>query len=78
RLATELREAFLQHRDGARVFAGTYVISENVLRINNTLITLIMQSGASAELASNMSMTLLYFILGCCIEQQAITLIDSE
>ena len=37
-----------------------------------------MQSGASAELASNMSMTLLYFILGCCIEQQAITLIDSE
>ncbi len=42
-------------------FAGTYVISENVLRINNTLITLIMQSGASAELASNMSMTLLYF-----------------
>lgn len=78
RLATELREAFLQHRDGARVFAGTYVISENVLRINNTLITLIMQSGASAELASNMSMILLYFILGCCIEQQAITLIDSE
>ena len=39
------------------------MISENVLRINNTLITLIMQSGASAELANNMSMTLLYFIL---------------
>ncbi|MDM3682443.1 TetR/AcrR family transcriptional regulator C-terminal domain-containing protein, partial [Proteus mirabilis] len=72
RLATDLREAFFLHGDGARVFGGTYVISENVLRINNTLITLIMQSVASAELASNMSMTLLYFILGCCIEQQAI------
>ena len=72
------KQTLIEGMADRRVFAGTYVISENVLRINNTLITLIMQSGASAELASNMSMTLLYFILGCCIEQQAITLIDSE
>ncbi|MFB0772932.1 TetR/AcrR family transcriptional regulator C-terminal domain-containing protein [Proteus cibi] len=77
-LAYDLRNAFLRHRDGARVFAGTYVISENVLRINNTFISAIMQSGASAELASQMTMTLLYFILGCCIEQQSVMLIEKE
>lgn len=77
-LAYDLRNAFLRHRDGARVFAGTYVISENVLRINNTFIRAIMQSGASAELASKMTMTLLYFILGCCIEQQSVMLIEKE
>lgn len=64
RLSYDLRNAFLRHRDGARVFAGTYVISENVLRINNTFISAIMQSGTSAQLASKITMTLLYFILG--------------
>lgn len=76
RLSADLRNAFLLHRDGARVFAGTYVISENVLRINNTFINAIMQSGASAQLASKMTMALLYFILGCCIEQQSVMLIE--
>ena len=75
-LAYDLRNAFLRHRDGARIFAGTYVISENVLRINNTFISAIIQSGVSAELASKMTMTLLYFILGCCIEQQSVMLIE--
>ncbi|WP_272687482.1 MULTISPECIES: TetR/AcrR family transcriptional regulator C-terminal domain-containing protein [Providencia] len=67
----QLRDALLQHRDGARVFAGTYVISDNVLRINNALIKTFMQSGMSAEKAANSTMTIFYFILGCCIEQQA-------
>ncbi|XTD81964.1 TetR/AcrR family transcriptional regulator C-terminal domain-containing protein [Proteus vulgaris] len=78
RLSYDLRNAFLRHRDGARVFAGTYVISENVLRINNTFISAIMQSGTSAQLASKITMTLLYFILGCCIEQQSVMLIEKE
>lgn len=78
RLSYDLRNAFLRHRDGARVFAGTYVISENVLRINNTFISAIMQSGTSAQLASKITMTLLYFILGRCIEQQSVMLIEKE
>ncbi|EJD6043603.1 TetR/AcrR family transcriptional regulator C-terminal domain-containing protein [Providencia rettgeri] len=70
-LTSQLRDALLQHRDGARVFAGTYVISDNVLRINNALIKTFVQSGVSANQAASSTMTVFYFILGCCIEQQA-------
>ncbi|ENR5393006.1 TetR/AcrR family transcriptional regulator C-terminal domain-containing protein [Providencia rettgeri] len=72
-ITSQLRNALLQHRDGARVFAGTYVISNNVLRINNALIKTFMQTGISAEKAASCTMTVFYFILGCCIEQQAST-----
>lgn len=72
-ITSQLRNALLQHRDGARVFAGTYVISDNVLRINNALIKTFMQTGISAEKAASCTMTVFYFILGCCIEQQAAT-----
>lgn len=70
-LASELREALMAHRDGARVFAGTYVISDNILRINNALISAFSQSGAPLSAAAEATMTVLYFVLGCCIEQQA-------
>ncbi|MEX0422716.1 TetR/AcrR family transcriptional regulator C-terminal domain-containing protein [Providencia rettgeri] len=72
-ITSQLRNALLQHRDGARVFAGTYVISDNVLRINNALIKTFMQAGISAEKAASCTMTVFYFILGCCIEQQTST-----
>ncbi|AVE41566.1 MULTISPECIES: TetR/AcrR family transcriptional regulator C-terminal domain-containing protein [Providencia] len=71
KITTQLRKALLQHRDGARVFAGTYAISDNVLRINNALIKTFVQSGMSADKAASCTMTVFYFILGCCIEQQA-------
>ncbi|MGG4662048.1 TetR/AcrR family transcriptional regulator C-terminal domain-containing protein [Providencia vermicola] len=70
-VTSQLRNALLQHRDGARVFAGTYVVSENVLRINNALIKIFVQSGLSAKNAARTTMTVFYFVLGCCIEQQA-------
>lgn len=70
-ITSQLRNALLQHRDGARVFAGTYVVSDNVLRINNALIKTFMQTGLSANKAASSTMTVFYFILGCCIEQQA-------
>lgn len=72
-ITSQLRNALLQHRDGARVFAGTYVVSANVLRINNALIKTFMQAGFSAKKAASSTMTVFYFILGCCIEQQAAT-----
>lgn len=72
-ITSQLRNALLQHRDGARVFAGTYVVSANVLRINNALIKTFMQAGLSAKKAASTTMTVFYFILGCCIEQQAAT-----
>ncbi|ENU1226672.1 MULTISPECIES: TetR/AcrR family transcriptional regulator C-terminal domain-containing protein [Providencia] len=72
-ITSQLRSALLQHRDGARVFAGTYVISDNVLRINNALIKTFMQAELPVEKAASCTMTVFYFILGCCIEQQTST-----
>ena len=37
-IAVELRLALLQHRDGARVFAGTYIVTDNVLRTSEAMI----------------------------------------
>lgn len=72
-ITSQLRNALLQHRDAARVFAGTYVVSDNVLRINNALIKTFMQTGISVEKAASCTMTVFYFTLGCCIEQQSST-----
>ncbi|MDV5225234.1 TetR/AcrR family transcriptional regulator C-terminal domain-containing protein [Providencia rettgeri] len=73
KITSQLRNALLKHRDGARVFAGTYIISDNVLHINNALIKTFMQAGIPVESAASSTMTVFYFILGCCIEQQAAT-----
>ena len=41
-----IRRAFLAHRDGARVFAGTYVPTDNVLRIVEAMMALMQGAGA--------------------------------
>jgi len=71
-IALELRQALLAHRDGARVFAGTYVVTDNVLRTSDALIGAFVRSGASAHRAASASLSLLYFILGFVMEEQAL------
>lgn len=71
-IAAELRRALLQHRDGARVFAGTYVVTDNVLRTSEALISAFVQSGADAQRAATYSFSVTYYVLGFVMEEQAL------
>jgi TetR/AcrR family tetracycline transcriptional repressor len=67
-----IRKAFLAHRDGARVFAGTYVPTDNVLRVVETMMALMQQAGASPKLSSDGAFSLVYYVLGFTMEEQGL------
>ncbi|WP_373376276.1 TetR/AcrR family transcriptional regulator C-terminal domain-containing protein [Cupriavidus nantongensis] len=71
-IAAALRQALLQRRDGARVFAGTYVVSDNVLRINESMLEAFALAGVDVSRASTYSFSVLYYILGFVMEEQAL------
>ncbi len=71
-VAGELRQALLRHRDGARVFAGTYVVTDNVLRTSEAFISAFVQAGADARLAATSSFSVTYYVLGFVMEEQAL------
>lgn len=71
-VARAIRRAFLAHRDGARVFAGTYVPTDNVLRVAEVMMALMREGGASPKLASDGAFTLVYFVLGFTTEEQGL------
>ena len=66
------RRALLAHRDGARVFSGTYLTDPGVLKAQER--GLGMMTGAGFTLASVVrAYSLLYnFIVGFCIEEQSV------
>jgi TetR/AcrR family transcriptional regulator, tetracycline repressor protein len=66
------RRALLAHRDGARVFSGTYLTDPGVLKAQER--GLEMMTGAGFTLASVVrAYSLLYnFIVGFCIEEQSV------
>jgi len=72
RVACEVRDALLSRRDAARVFAGTYPLSENVLRVGSLLISCLKEAGADDRTASWGAFTLVYFVIGFVIEEQAL------
>lgn len=72
RIATEMRQALLSRRDAARVFAGTYPLSDNVLRVGSTLIACLKDAGADESIASWSAFGLSYFVIGFAIEEQAL------
>lgn len=56
----------------ARVFAGTYIATENVLRIGETMLTALVDAGADLELAANTVFHIGYYVMGFVIEEQAV------
>lgn len=72
RVASEVRNALLSRRDAARVFAGTYPLSDNVLRVGSLLIGSLKQAGADDRTASWGASTLVYFVIGFAIEEQGL------
>ena len=73
-VARELRDALRARRDGARVYAGTYVVTENVMRTGEAMISACMRAGARPALAVDTAFSLLYFVLGFVMEEQALDL----
>jgi TetR/AcrR family tetracycline transcriptional repressor len=72
-VAGEVRRALLARRDGARVFAGTYVVSENVMRVGEAMMAPLHEGGAHPRTASWGAFGIMYFILGFVIEESGVS-----
>lgn len=72
RCAIELRRTLLSRRDGARVFAGTFVARPNILRMTEKMLSALMHAGFDTKTATRAMFSLLYFVLGFVIEEQAL------
>lgn len=70
--ARSVRAALLARRDGARVFAGTYVVTDNVLRVAESMIGPLREAGASTRMAGWGAFSILYYVLGFVMEEQAL------
>lgn len=69
-LAKALRAALLSQRDGARVYAGTYVMSENVLAVAEIALTALLRKGLPRQAAVDALFNLVSYVLGFTIEEQ--------
>lgn len=70
-LGQQLRAALLARRDGARVFAGSFTTEPNTLRLGPISIEIVRLAGIPADRAGWVAFSLLYYVLGHCIEEQA-------
>ncbi|WP_437578828.1 TetR/AcrR family transcriptional regulator C-terminal domain-containing protein [Sorangium sp. So ce887] len=71
-VAERLRGALLAHRDGARVFAGTYVAHDNTLRVSDTLVGALRDGGLSPRSAAWGCWSIVYYVIGFTLEEQAL------
>ncbi|UXS43054.1 TetR family transcriptional regulator (plasmid) [Agrobacterium tumefaciens] len=70
--AREMRRALRSRRDGARVFAGTFVARPNVLGMGEVVIGSLRGAGFDAQVAVRAVFSLMYFVMGFVIEEQAL------
>jgi AcrR family transcriptional regulator len=71
-IAREIRQALLAHHDAARVFAGTYPVLENVVRIGEAVMASLRRGGGTPTFAAWAMLSLSYFITGFVVEEQAL------
>jgi TetR/AcrR family tetracycline transcriptional repressor len=70
--AHDIRQALLQYRDGARVFTGTYVPTENIFRVAESIMAPLQELGASSHVAAWATFSLTDFIFGFVMEEQGV------
>jgi TetR/AcrR family tetracycline transcriptional repressor len=70
--AHEMRQALLSRRDGARVFAGTFVARPNVLDMGEIVVGVLRDAGFEAVVAARAVFSLMYYVMGFVIEEQAL------
>jgi len=71
-LLADFRSALLRHRDGGRVFAGTFTLGRHMLDLSETATSLLLEAGIpEAGDALDVWFNLVRFTIGSVIEQQA-------
>ena len=78
RWAHALRRTMLSHRDGARVFAGTIPADPGSLDVIESVLDAWRETGASTTEAAQRTALLRHFIVGFCIEDQALADLRDE
>ncbi|MFE0025620.1 TetR/AcrR family transcriptional regulator C-terminal domain-containing protein [Amycolatopsis sp. NPDC059021] len=70
-LMRRLRAVLLSRRDGARLFSGLLFAAPNALAFGELMVTLLRRGGLSARDAVWSGDTLVYFVVGHTVEEQA-------
>jgi TetR/AcrR family tetracycline transcriptional repressor len=78
RWAHALRRTMLSHRDGARVFAGTFATDPATLDVIESVLDAWREAGVSTADAAQRTALLRNFIVGFCIEEQALAELRGE
>ncbi len=68
--ARALRRSILSHRDGARVFAGTFAPEPATFDVTESALQALRDAGLSVADAAQRTILLRHFIVGFCIEEQ--------
>lgn len=69
-LAGALRKALLSRRDGARIYAGSYTMGENVLAVADIALGAFLRKKLDAQSATHAMFNLVCYVLGFVIEEQ--------
>ena len=76
--ANALRRTMLSHRDGARVFAGTFAADPVSLDVIESVLDAWREAGVSTAEAAQRTALLRAFIVGFCIDEQAMDELRGE
>jgi len=76
--ATELRRTLLAHRDGAKVFSGTYLTDASILQQQEEPLARMIAEGFTLTDALRISALVYNFTVGFCIEEQAVRQSDDD
>ena len=71
--AHALRRSMLSHRDGARVFAGTFAPEPATFDVTESALQALQDAGLSIADAAQRTILLRHFIVGFCIEEQELS-----
>ncbi|MQY21688.1 TetR/AcrR family transcriptional regulator C-terminal domain-containing protein [Nocardia macrotermitis] len=72
RWACALRAAILSHRDGGRAFAGFLAADPATFDITESFLQALHDAGTPPDLAPQCAMLLRHFVVGFCVEEQAL------
>lgn len=76
--AATVRATLLRHRDGAKLFSGTYLTDVGVLEAQEAPLSLLVAAGMSLQRAVEISTVLYAYTVGATIEEQAIAQADDR
>lgn len=71
-IARQLRQGLLSRRDGARLYAGTYIVTPNIMRVNDRLMGTLAEAGLPDREATWANFALFYYVIGFTIEEQGL------